>query len=77
MTWNITAKLRQGNKLNTDELEFLIQNANPNILPEERKEDLIKAVKSGNVPIDLLDFSAEHRTLYKCYDHGTKFPIRR
>ncbi len=55
MTWNITAKLRQGNELNTDELEFLIQNANPNFIPEESKDQLLKAVKSGNIPIELFE----------------------
>ena len=55
MTWNITAKLRQGKELNADELEFLIQNANPNILPEESKDQLLKAVKSGNIPIELFE----------------------
>ena len=55
MLWNITAKLRQGKQLSTEELRFIIENADPDVIPEEYKEGLLKAIKGGNIPLELYE----------------------
>ncbi|WP_187286412.1 UvrD-helicase domain-containing protein [Archaeoglobus profundus] len=57
--WNIVAKLRRKEKLNLDELKFLVENANPDIISEEQKEILTNLIQSGNIPITL--FEALHK----------------
>lgn len=53
--WNIIAKIRNGQNLSIDEWIFLVEHANPEIIPEGYREDLIKTLKNeGSIPIELM-----------------------
>jgi len=53
--WNVIAKLRAKQQLTHDEWEFLIEHANPEIIPTEKKVVLSNLINSGCVPIQLFD----------------------
>jgi DNA helicase-2/ATP-dependent DNA helicase PcrA len=53
--WNVVAKLRSKQPLNRDELEFLVEHANSEIIPNDQKEILRNLIKAGNIPIQVFD----------------------